>query len=273
MKHSIQNHLLRGTVEVALVGCGGNGSIMLTELAKIDKAMRELGHPGGLHVTVFDPDTVSESNIGRQNFYAPDKGLNKAVVLVDRVNKCCGVDWNAIPDYFPAEKIKGSYYRPDIIIGCVDTRKARRQIAVAAVNASYWLDLGNGLTTGQVILGEPRRYGELPKTRPLRLPTVVDLYPDLLDESIPEDDSIPTCSLAEALERQDLFVCRSVVTFAANLLWNLFRKGGVDNHGHFINLDTGMVTALPVDPEVWERFKPVKPKRSRKKRTAEAAAP
>jgi len=267
MKHAIQSHLLRGTVEVALVGCGGSGSIMLTELTKIDKAMRELGHPGGLHVTVYDPDTVSESNIGRQNFYAPDKGKNKAVVLVDRVNKCCGVDWKAVPDYFPPK----GYNRPNFIIGCVDTRKARRQIAAFAGNASYWLDMGNGLSTGQVILGEPLRNGETPKTRPMRLPTVVDLYPDLLDESVPEDE-VPTCSLAEALEKQDLFVCRTVVTFAANLLWNLFRKGGLDNHGHFINLDTGMVTALPVDPEVWKRFKPAKPKRSRKRRTAEATA-
>jgi hypothetical protein len=104
----------------------------------------------------------------------------------------------------------------------------------------------------------------------MRLPTVTDLYPDLLDESIPEDDSIPTCSLAEALERQDLFVCRSVVTFGAAMLWTLFRKGGVDNHGQFINLETGMVTALPVDPEVWNRFKPVKAKKVRKKRTTEA---
>lgn len=269
MKHTIQSHLLRGQIEVALVGCGGNGSIMLTELTKIDKAMRELGHPGGLHVTVFDPDTVSESNIGRQNFYAPDKGLNKAVVLVDRVNKCCGVDWKAVPDYFPPKEKKGSY-RPQIIIGCVDTRKARREIAAYGHNASYWLDLGNGLSTGQVILGEPLRFGEIEKSRPMRLPTVTDLYPDLLDESIPEDDSIPTCSLAEALERQDLFVCRSVVTFGAAMLWTLFRKGGVDNHGQFINLETGMVTALPVDPEVWNRFKPVKPKKARKKRTTEA---
>lgn len=268
MKHTIQSHLLRGQVEVALVGCGGNGSIMLTELTKIDKAMRELGHPGGLHVTVFDPDTISESNIGRQNFYTPDKGKNKAVVLVDRVNKCCGVDWTAVPDCFPPKK----HYSPNIIIGCVDTRKARREIAASAHYSAYWLDLGNGLSTGQVILGEPLRFGETRQTRPMRLPTVVDLYPDLLDESIQEDDSIPTCSLAEALERQDLFVCRSVVTFAAALLWTLFRKGGVDNHGHFVNLDTGMVTALPVDPEAWKRFQPVKPKKARKKRTAKAAA-
>lgn len=269
MKHAIQSHLLNGRVEVALVGVGGSGSLFLTELTKIDKAMRELGHPGGLHVTVFDPDTVSESNIGRQNFYMTDRGLNKAVVLVNRVNMCCGVHWTAVPDYFPPK----GHYRPQIIIGCVDTKKGRREIAKFASCASYWLDLGNGLSTGQVILGEPLRYGETAKVRPMRLPTVTDLYPSLLDESIPEDDSIPTCSLAEALDRQDLFICRSVVTFGAALLWNLFRKGGVDNHGHFINLESGMVTALPVDPEVWKRFIPAKPKRARKKPViAEATA-
>jgi len=266
LKHTIQSKLLTGTVEVALVGCGGNGSIFLTELTKIDKAMRELGHPGGLHVTVFDADTVSVSNIGRQNFYMSDKGLNKAVVLVNRVNICCGVNWSAVPENFPPK----GYYQPQIIIGCVDTKSSRRLIAKFASSKAvpYWLDLGNGLSTGQVILGEPLRSNESAKMRPMRLPTITDLYPVILDESIPEDESIPTCSLAEALERQDLFVCRSTVTFGAQLLWTLFRKGGVDFHGHFINLLSGMVTSLEVDPAAWARFKPAKPKRVRKKAVA-----
>ena len=37
-----------------------------------------IGHPG-LHVTVFDPDTVSQANIGRQLFSETELGLNKAV--------------------------------------------------------------------------------------------------------------------------------------------------------------------------------------------------
>lgn len=259
MKHTIKASLLTKTVEIALVGCGGNGSLMLTELTKIDKAIRELGHPYGFHVTVFDPDTVSESNLGRQNFYSADKGQFKAICLVNRVNMCCGVQWKAEPVCFPPN----GYYRPDIIISCVDTKTARRGIAeyARAQRTAYWLDMGNKLSDGQVILGEPKWASEKAKDRPLRLPTITDLFPEVLDDLIPEDESTPTCSLAEALAAQDLFICRSVATFAAQLLWTLFRKGGVDNHGYFINLEAGMVLPLAVDPAAWERFKPAKPRR------------
>ena len=52
-------------ISVALIGLGGNGGQMLTGLAKLHQAMIALGHPAGLHVTAFDNDLVSESNVGR----------------------------------------------------------------------------------------------------------------------------------------------------------------------------------------------------------------
>lgn len=89
------------------------------------------------------------------------------------------------------------------------------------------------------------------------LPCVTDLFPQIMDENEPEDDT-PSCSLAESLEKQDLFINQSVSTFALQLLWQLFRNGGLDNHGAFINLASGMVTPLPIDPETWKRFAPKK---------------
>jgi len=280
VKHTIKGSLLTRTVEIALVGCGGNGSLMLTELAKISTALVELGHQGGgFNVTVFDPDTVSASNISRQNFYPSDIGQNKAVVLANRVNLCFpNLKWKAAPDYFRSNSLM--QYRPHIVISCVDSKTARREIAkaISGVTSSYsrgpqyWLDMGNRLSDGQVILGEPPALGETRKKNPMRLPCVTELYPEIMDESIPEDEDTPTCSLAEALERQDLFICRSVATFASQLLWTLFRKGGVDNHGSFINLASGFVTPLAVDPAAWRRFEPVKPKRVRKKKATEPKA-
>ena len=52
-------------VTVNLIGAGGTGSQVLTCLARLDTALRGLGHPG-LFVTLYDPDTVTEANIGRQ---------------------------------------------------------------------------------------------------------------------------------------------------------------------------------------------------------------
>ena len=63
-------------VTVFVIGAGGTGSQVATNLARMSIALQALGHPG-LHVTVFDPDTVTEANIGRQLFSESELGLNK----------------------------------------------------------------------------------------------------------------------------------------------------------------------------------------------------
>ena len=67
-------------VTVFVIGAGGTGSQVATNLARMSIALQALGHPG-LHLTVFDPDTVTEANIGRQLFSESELGLNKAVAL------------------------------------------------------------------------------------------------------------------------------------------------------------------------------------------------
>ena len=67
-------------VTVFVIGAGGTGSQVVTGLARMGMALQALGHPG-LHVTVFDPDTVTEANIGRQLFSEAETGLNKACLL------------------------------------------------------------------------------------------------------------------------------------------------------------------------------------------------
>jgi len=272
MRHTIHSGLLTRRVKIYLVGAGGSGSQVLSGLARLHLAMRSLGHPGGLDVTVFDSDTVSTSNIGRQLFYQTDVGLNKAVVLVHRLNVAFGLDWKAWPGRFGKNLSGGEFSTPDILISCVDTAASRREIA-AILDGNfqhlYWLDLGNDTCTGQVVLGEPRRSGERQKRTKdcMRLPTVMELFPELLDPTIPEDDT-PTCSLAEALEHQELFICQSVATHALQMLWGLFRYGGQEFSAQFINLRSGIVTPLIIDPEKWQRFfaPPKKPSKTRSKK-------
>ena len=64
-----------------LVGVGGNDAQMAACPARLDIAMRALGHPHGLHVTAFDADRVSEANVGRQLYSAADIGRHKALVV------------------------------------------------------------------------------------------------------------------------------------------------------------------------------------------------
>lgn len=237
-------------ISIALVGCGGNGSRMLSGLRHLHHALEALGF-SGLDVTVFDPDTVSESNLARQAFYWPDIGLHKAVVLVNRLNIACGLEWSAVPAKFePGHDL--SSYGWDFLITCVDSRGARAQVAEALENPNfgvrYWLDMGNDLETGQVCLGQ---VDHVPDSDSPGLPTAVELWPEIADTTIPEADA-PSCSTLEALERQDLFVNELVTGFALNLLWRLLRHGKLEFHGGYINASTGILRPIPVPGgEVW----------------------
>ena len=130
MRHIIHTKILDRKVKVHLVGCGGNGSQVLSGLARLHLSMLSLGHPGGLDVTVYDYDTVSESNVGRQLFSYADVGLNKAVVLVHRLNAYYGLDWTARPERYSRQSMYGQFGMsiPDIVITCVDSAAARREI-------------------------------------------------------------------------------------------------------------------------------------------------
>lgn len=246
--------LLADRVHVDLAGAGGNGSQMLSGLARLDAAIRALGHPG-LEVTVWDPDTVSEANLGRQLFARADVGQNKAAVLVTRTNAWFGTAWRSVAARYDGALRQHDPDGPSITATCVDSAAAR--VAIGAGIARMWrkpllwLDLGNRATTGQVVLGIPA-WNDEHAAYEFRLPTVVELFPELASAE-PEDDT-PSCSLAQALERQHLFVNQAVVTPALQLLWQIFRVGRLTWHGAFVDLESGRTTPLPVDPKAWKRF-------------------
>lgn len=259
-EHRLPAAYLEAPVSLDLVGCGGNGSQMLTGLARLDRSLRALGHPG-FDVTAWDPDTVSDANVGRQLFSAADVGTNKAVVLTHRVNAFYGIAWKAEPRRYEHDH----HGDCGIVVSCVDSRAARRQIAARlsarAWGHTYWMDLGNREADGQVVLGE------ITKTQSPRLPTAAELFAEIVDITRRDDDA-PSCSLAEALERQELFINQAVVTQALAILWALFRFGRLTHHGAFVNLRAGRVQPLPVDPEAWSRmgYPPVSKKVARKQR-------
>ena len=67
------------------------------------------------------------------------------------------------------------------------------------------------------------------------LPFVTEEFGELLKQSEKEDNT-PSCSLAEALEKQDLFINSTLTQMGSSLLWNLFRNGLTENRGFFLNL-------------------------------------
>ena len=129
MYHHTPSDFLSGydPIEIAVIGAGGTGSQDMTGLARINHAIMALGHTHGLSVSVVDPDEVSEFNIGRQLFSPVDIGESKARILVERVNHHYGLAWQSHPLFFK-EYIERGRTEPKIIISCVDSVSARREI-------------------------------------------------------------------------------------------------------------------------------------------------
>ena len=278
MEHLLIAGLLAKRVRVHLVGVGGNGAQMAACLARLDVAMRALGHPAGLHVSAFDNDSVSESNVGRQMYSPSDVGQKKAVLTIQRLNLFYGLDWAGYPWSYTEDAFRAE--DPDLVVSCVDTRSTRRSlhklIRPKANRARYWLDLGNTESSGQVVLGESPSAG-VDRPASTRLPCVTELFPELLDESIP-DDNAPSCSVRMSLASQGLFVNDMAVRFAAQLLYELFSTGRLADHGVVFNLASKRSAPIAIDPKVWARYGYVAPvdaaeprKRQRTARTSVSA--
>lgn len=258
MEHVIDSSLLNKRVNIHLVGVGGNGAQMATCLARLDVAMKALGHPYGLHVTAFDRDRVSEANVGRQLYSPADIGRHKALVTINRLNQFYGLDWVAYPCRYEEYQRHHRYDTgADLVVSCVDSRAARQALHVRLFDGyhhrCYWLDLGNTEASAQVVLGESPRSVTREKGDAPRLPCVTELFAELLDESVP-DDNAPSCSVRMSLASQGLFINDVAVRYAAQLLYELFSKGRLRQHGVLINLDSKRSGPIDVDPVAWRRF-------------------
>lgn len=249
--HFTDNYLLNPTnpISVNLIGAGGTGSQMLTSLARMNHALNELHH-AGLSVRLWDDDIVTQANLGRQLFAESELGLHKSVSLINRVNRFFGMNWKAETRKFEKDSLNRlpENAGTNIYISCVDNVKTRFEIAEILKNLKnvgyysnrprYWMDFGNSQNTGQVVLSTIGKISQ-PQSEKYdtveNLPFVTEEFGELLRNSEIQDDT-PSCSLAEALEKQELFINSTLAQMGSSLLWNLFRNGMTEYRGFFLNL-------------------------------------
>lgn len=242
--HYVDDYLLAPyhPITINLIGCGGTGSQVLTALARINVALHGLGHIG-ITVHAYDADVVTEANLGRQLFSENDLGVNKANVLISRLNRFFGTDWESYSEEFPSKDNKTA----NITITCVDSVKARIEIGKYLRNHNvatdqereyYWLDFGNTTNTGQVVLGTvaPIDQPKVEDTETVGELKCVDQRFNLTH--VKDEDSGPSCSLAEALRKQDLFINSTLANFGCSLLWKLISQGSIESQGMYLNLKT-----------------------------------
>lgn len=247
--HYTANYLIdpMHRVTVILVGCGGTGCQVLTSLARINIALQNLGHPG-LRVTAYDNDIVTEANLGRQLFSENDLGVNKANILITRINRFFGLDWEAVSNTYPHGNESAN-----IIITCVDSVRARIDIGKFLRTNNYggdegrhyyWLDFGNTTNTGQVVLGSLCKV-EQPQVEGVETVARLKCVNQMFNlRKVKDEDSGPSCSLAEALRKQDLFINSTLANLGCNLLWKLISEGSIEYNGLFLNLRTMKVNPI-----------------------------
>ncbi|MES2373395.1 MAG: PRTRC system ThiF family protein [Bacteroidota bacterium] len=255
--HFTDKYLLTPTnpVIVNLIGAGGTGSQVLTALGRINISLVALGHPG-IAVKLFDDDLVTSANMGRQLFTKNEIGFPKSVVLINRLNRFFGTNWKAHCKKVSSRSDKNEL-SGNIIISCVDSIKTRFEIASVLKKMDtktqsrsrpvYWMDFGNSRQSGQVILstiGEVKQPASEKYLTHAKLPYLTDEFKELL-KSQPEDLS-PSCSMAEALHKQDLFINTTLSALGASLLWSMFREGMTHYRGFFLNLKDFKTQPIPV---------------------------
>lgn len=249
--HFTDSDLINPTnpILVNVIGAGGTGSKILTALMEMNHSLTELGH-AGLQIRLWDDDVITQANLGRQRFAECEIGLYKSVALINRANRFSGTNWKAETVKFEKDRLDKlpENAGASIYISCVDSVKSRFGIAdilkmlnngkAHSNRPRYWLDFGNSQHTGQVLLstiGTIKQPNSEKYETVASLPFVTDEFGELLKQSEQEDDT-PSCSLAEALEKQDLYINSSLTQMGCSLLWSLFRNGMTEYRGFFHNL-------------------------------------
>ena len=255
--HIVPPYLLNPTnpISVNLIGAGGTGSSFLTALARMNYALNGLGHCG-ISVRLFDHDTVEQSNLGRQLFSEHELGMNKAVALINRVNRFFGTNWKAVAQKFEGGSLAKNQLA-NITISCVDTVSARQEISEffkglndmgsSRDRPMYWLDLGNGRDSGQVWLSTIGEIKQPDSKKFITVEALADIfkaYPNLME--MQTENNEPSCSLAQALNKQDLFINSVLSNMGASLLWSMFRLGVLQHRGLFLSLADFRSTSVQI---------------------------
>lgn len=118
---------------VVVVGAGTIGSHLLPHVARMS---------GVTAVTVIDRDSYGLSNLGCQNIYTMDVGKSKAQTQARRLKQ---INTSLATQAFqvPVEELPLGRLRGDVILACLDSRRARMAVNQAAWRLGIpWINAG-----------------------------------------------------------------------------------------------------------------------------------
>jgi hypothetical protein len=276
---------------IELIGCGGTGARLAELLCRmiVGFQMPAMG------LRLWDGDTVEQANIARQNFEPCEIGWNKAAALALRLSGRFAIDVAAVGEHF-SEKIlrqenaardRYSRQRPgaalsgSLVITCTDNLASRR--LVAQLHQGWWLDVGNGLSTGQAVLGcthDPAALAKVsakwadnmirPETADFRgdlRPFVgmhrMEILPDMagVDPSLMRSRKAgpvgPSCA-AMPFAAQGFGVNETAALAAASLVKALLVDGQLTFGAVFFDAASGRMTPRPITRDWYQLHRPAK---------------
>jgi PRTRC genetic system ThiF family protein len=247
---------------IAVVGCGGTGGFVAEGICRL-----LIGN--NLPIMLVDPDRVEPHNLLRQNFFQEDVGKFKAQALAERLSRKYGrvIGYSVWP--FDREMFDRPMEAAGLIskalslfiIGCVDNAQARKDISEAIGKANFsnnwWLDSGNDHHSGQVLIGNAAKIGDLQESFDEEMHTVDTLpapslqLPALLIPPNKPEDPVD-CAEAVMNEDQSPTINQAMATLVLDIFYR-FLKGTLTWMAEYIDLDAGSLQTVPADPNMIAR--------------------
>lgn len=254
------------TINIILVGLGGTGSWLAPHAARVAKTL--LGRGKKVRLFFVDDDIVEAANVERQNFCQSEVGYHKARVLAVRYGLAWGLDITVFTEKFTPDSPRlplNEWGTMTVVVGCVDNAKARNSLSfTGAANPHgkelprcFWLDCGNSLESGQVLLGASDRPDSLAYAFDLagvctNLPSPALQDPSLLvarPEELAGAASNLSCEEMALANAQSLMINQRVAAEAADYLLRLLVTGGLKKFQTYIDLPSGTTKSTYITPQ------------------------
>ncbi len=261
-------------VKIFIIGGGGTGSYAAFNIARLAFELERIGKT--IEITIIDSDIVESGNIPRSNFCAAEIGRFKAQTLAERISLAWGLEISHVNEKFDYEKhIKpggNGFKELTILVGCVDNHLARREIHRALKESNrynsrdvpemWWIDGGNGKSSGQVLIGssikkdKPENYfTTLTICKKLPAPSVI--HPELLEnqELSKGREKVERLSCPELvrLGEQSLNINQRVAIEIAEILTELLLTNDLRRFATYFDQTSGTSHSLYCTPEHIEK--------------------
>ena len=247
--------------KIMVVGCGGTGGYVAEGLCRL-----LIG--SSIPLLLIDGDRVEPPNIRRQAFYPGDVGKFKSQVLAERLAR----QYSRSVGYcvFPYDsELEGSDFGAGlhsklvqgIIIGCVDQPLSRASIAHNWNPTNWWIDAGNGYSSGQVVIGNVADIDQMQTAFREedhiveRLPLPSLQLPQLL---VPTPEPVRRdCAEAVIEGDQSPLINQAIANLVLQFVFRFLTRR-LTWMGAYIDIDAGTLQTVPAEPVTVARMLGVK---------------